>query len=67
MSRSAGAAAPFPGGTERQSPGASASCGSGAQVDSQPYLNLNELFSPGDFGKLEKALLQEGRAAWFRD
>lgn len=33
-----------------------ASCGFGAQMDSQPYLNLNELFSPRACGKPEKDL-----------
>ena len=42
-----------------------ASHGFGAQMDSQPYLNLNELFSPRAWGSQKKiTFLQWGRAAW---
>lgn len=53
----AGVSTPFPKGTEMQAPQpwpGEPPVAFGAQVDSQPYLNLNELFFPQACGKPEK-------------
>lgn len=50
---SAGVSTPFPRGTEIQAPEPRLGA-FGAQVHSQPYLSLNELFSPQACGKPEE-------------